>query len=152
MGEMSVEGAGTWNGTGLSSSVMGNPRDSPWKEPSSTSAPKRESADSALELSTKWCGLWCWKLVKREVALKSFEHLWEGWRTKKTTRTYRLVRPGVPAQSRRKHEDFRGRVRPWGISQRIEDLGLGWADKPHQPVCSALYRGLPSATVRLRVD
>lgn len=49
MGKMSREGAGTWSRTGLSSSAMGNPRDTPWKEPSSTSTPKRELADSALE-------------------------------------------------------------------------------------------------------
>lgn len=49
MGKMSLGGAGTWSRTGLSSSVMGNPRDTPWKEPSSTSAPKGEPADSALE-------------------------------------------------------------------------------------------------------
>ena len=50
MGKMSLEGAGTWNGRGLSSSVGGNLRDTPWKERSSTSALKRELAASALEL------------------------------------------------------------------------------------------------------
>lgn len=50
IGKVSLERAGKWNRTGLSSSVGGNLRDTSWKEPSSTSAPKRELADSALEL------------------------------------------------------------------------------------------------------
>lgn len=83
-----------------------------------------------LERSTKWCSLWYWKPVKREVALKSLEHLWEGWRTKKITRTYRLVCSGVLARSRRKHEDFRGQVGPWGSALGQElcvTQGCSWS-------------------------
>lgn len=49
--KVSLERAGTWNETSLNVSVGGNLRDTPWKEPSSTSVAKRESADSVLELS-----------------------------------------------------------------------------------------------------
>lgn len=42
--------------------------------------------------------------MRRDVALKSFEHLWEDWGTEKKMRTHRLVFSTVSTY--RKHEDF----------------------------------------------
>lgn len=50
VGNMSLEGAATWNEASLNVSVGGNLRDTPQKEPSSTSVSKREFADSVLKL------------------------------------------------------------------------------------------------------